>query len=365
MIGMEWPWAGFISGGTDPSSGLWLVFLTGLSVGGLSCLAVQGGLLTATIMRREHQAFGTDAPAGVAGRLGAVVQFLAAKTVAYTLLGAALGFFGSKIPTAVQGWLLVAVGLFMLIVVLQMFDAHPVVRRFAFQPPKRVQRLIRAEAKRGSAAGPMILGAMTVLIPCGVTIAMEGLAMASESPVRGALIMLVYTLGTAPSFFVLGFVATKLSRGSSRLFRPVAALLVVAVAGSTILGGARLLGVTAGIGVDAGPAVQSTLLDDAERGSLQAATIHVTKDAYEPDVIRLQAGVPTRLSVVSDNNTGCTRAFTIPTLGIDIVLPVTGVKTLELPAIEAGQVVFTCGMGMFSGVLDVVAASQPGARSDS
>ncbi len=349
----------------DASSGLWLVFLTGLSVGGLSCLAVQGSLLTTTIMRREQQVLGSDEQYDIAGRLGPVVQFLAAKAVAYTILGAILGYFGSKIPSSVQGWLLIGVGFFMLIVVLQMYDVHPIFRRISFQPPKRVQRLIRAESKKGAVSGPAILGAMTVLIPCGVTIAMEGLAMASESPIRGALIMLVFTLGTAPLFLVLGFLATNLSRGSYRVFKPAAALLVVVVSGYTILGGTRLLGMTSGIGAGEGAVVRAAMVANGENEVVQEATINVTSSAYSPDVVRLQAGIPTRLSVVSEKNAGCTRAFTIPSLDVDIVLPVTGLEMLELPPVEPGRIVFTCGMGMFSGVLDVVAAVPAGDASDS
>lgn len=34
---------------------LWLIFLTGLTVGGLTCLAVQGSLLASTIAAREEE----------------------------------------------------------------------------------------------------------------------------------------------------------------------------------------------------------------------------------------------------------------------------------------------------------------------
>ena len=34
---------------------LWTIFITGLVTGGLSCLAVQGGLLAATIAQNEEE----------------------------------------------------------------------------------------------------------------------------------------------------------------------------------------------------------------------------------------------------------------------------------------------------------------------
>ena len=338
----------------DVSSSLGIVFLTGLSIGGLSCLAVQGGLLATAIMKREKLLHGSTALPGIGARLLPVAQFLVAKSIAYTALGAVLGFFGSKIPMRVQGWLLIAVGVFMIIVVLQMFDVHPFFRRFAFQPPKRVQRLIRSQAKRGGASGPVMLGAMTVLIPCGVTVAMEGLAMASESPLRGALIMLVFTLGTAPMFLLLGFVATNLSKGAYRIFQPVAALLVISVSLVTILGGMRLLGSTIGMGGSGSAATEASILGEPESATLQEASIQAETGAYTPNVVKLRSGIPTRLSLTTENNVGCTRAFTIPSLGIEKMLPATGSEVVELPPMDPGKVVFTCSMGMYSGVFDVV-----------
>ena len=34
---------------------LWIIFLTGLTTGGLACLAVQGGLLTSVIANQKEQ----------------------------------------------------------------------------------------------------------------------------------------------------------------------------------------------------------------------------------------------------------------------------------------------------------------------
>lgn len=34
---------------------LWVIFLTGLTVGGLTCLAVQGGLLASVIAAKESE----------------------------------------------------------------------------------------------------------------------------------------------------------------------------------------------------------------------------------------------------------------------------------------------------------------------
>ena len=63
-----------------------------------------------------------------------------------------------------------------------------------------------------------------------------------------------------------------------------------------------------------------------------------------------KAGVPFFLNVVTENTTSCARAFVIPALGVETILPRTGTVPIEIPAQEAGTVMrFTCSMGMYTG----------------
>ncbi|KKU86456.1 MAG: putative membrane protein [Candidatus Gottesmanbacteria bacterium GW2011_GWA2_47_9] len=55
---------------------LWIIFTTGLLAGGLTCMAVQGGLLATTIAG-EDKGDGGDRESK--GKIGAVLSFLAAK----------------------------------------------------------------------------------------------------------------------------------------------------------------------------------------------------------------------------------------------------------------------------------------------
>ena len=64
---------------------LWTVFLTGLFTGGLTCLAVQGGLLAATLSQK--QADNLTQKVKQAGSTLPILSFLTAKITAYTFLG--------------------------------------------------------------------------------------------------------------------------------------------------------------------------------------------------------------------------------------------------------------------------------------
>lgn len=344
----------------DPSTSLWLVAATGLTVGGVSCMAVQGGLLASTVAQRARRLAAIEPDGadpvrpreGAAARALPVFQFQAAKLAAYTALGAMLGAFGSRMSSRAQGVAMLAAAVFMVVVALQQYDAHPALRRLAYQPPRPVQRAIRAITRRGDALGPWLLGTATVLIPCGVTLAMEGLAVASRSPVRGAAIMGVFTLGTAPLFLALGLFASGLGAAAYRVFRPLATVALVAVAALTFAGGLRLVGVA--VAGAAGPAVEAEIEASAGAPTAQRVAIRAEEAAYVPDAVRVRAGIPTALVLVTDGTAGCTRAFTIPGLAIQSTLPASGETVVMLPPLEPGTVPFVCAMGMYGGTIEVV-----------
>lgn len=379
--------------GLTSSASLEVIFLTGLTAGGLSCLAVQGGLLATTV---AHQATQADAahPQG-SGHLTATVLFLGAKLVAYTLLGALLGSLGAVVslsPTA-RGWLQILIALLMIGVALQTFEVHPVFRRFLIQPPKAVQRYIRRLSKRGDAVTPLALGALTVFIPCGVTQAMALLAVSAGSPLQGALIMFAFVLGTSPLFFVLGLLTTRLTQAWQGAFRTLSAVAIVVMALSSAIGGVRLLGYTVGYPMSPAPsAAQATTNPVPEAGTsdappssegdsaasdtwiaqaegraptqagmavmgadgFQEITIAATDWGYEPTRLKVRAGTPTRLTLVTENNYSCARNFVIPDLQVDLILPETGKEKVEFLPERPGAIAFTCGMGMYQGVIEVV-----------
>src|SRR3990172_12822343 len=152
---------------------LWLVFVTGLTTGGFSCFAVQGGLLTSALATEEEMNVSRSLKAK------ALTFFLLSKVIAYTILGFIFGFFGASlnISPRFQGWLQIFIGLYILATATRLLNLHPVFRYFLIHPPKSILRLLRNRAQAKSVFTPVLLGASTVLIPCGVTQAMMLLAL--------------------------------------------------------------------------------------------------------------------------------------------------------------------------------------------
>ncbi|MBI5670080.1 MAG: sulfite exporter TauE/SafE family protein [Chloroflexi bacterium] len=354
---------------------LWVIFLTGLTTGGLTCLAIQGGLLATAMTApvaitvpsapkrksRSRKAKTSQPVTGVqvAQNLWPVVYFLAAKLVAYTLLGFLLGALGSvfQITPTLQGIMQLGVGLFMLATALNMFNVHPIFRYFVIQPPKALTRLVRNQAKSQSVFTPVFLGLMTVLIPCGTTQAMEVLAISTGSPLVGALILFAFVLGTSPTFLVLGFLATRLRGQFQKWFAVATAALILVLGMVSLNAGLNLLGSPLAPERILASVFQPGEWDAPTKAQIvdgvQELTINVSDWGYKPNYSIAESDKPLRLRMVTKDTYSCALAFTIPSMGYYRTLPITGEMVIDLPPQPEGYVFFTCSMGMYSGTIKI------------
>jgi plastocyanin domain-containing protein len=69
--------------------------------------------------------------------------------------------------------------------------------------------------------------------------------------------------------------------------------------------------------------------------------------------VTIYAGVRTHWTIQSTNAAGCASALVVPSLNIAKRLRV-GPNLIELPALKAGVLRYSCSMGMFSGAIRVV-----------
>ena len=76
--------------------------------------------------------------------------------------------------------------------------------------------------------------------------------------------------------------------------------------------------------------------------------MHVTTQGFEPNVLKLKKGVPVRWVIKGDNITGCTSKIIVPSLNISQPL-VSGDNIVEFTPQKAGEIPFSCWMGMVRG----------------
>jgi sulfite exporter TauE/SafE len=366
-----------------------IAFITGLTTGGLSCLAVQGGLLATSLARQIEQDMlalpksstsssrRTGRPASVshkqapeavrpnnASQAGSrtalpIALFLSAKVIAYTLLGFLLGALGSVLTlnATARAILLIAIGIFMIGNGLRMLNVHPIFRYFAIEPPKFITRYIRRTAKNSTdLVTPLFLGALTVLIPCGVTQAMMAVAIASGSAMQGAGLMLAFTLGTSPVFFLVAYLTTRLGARLEKLFMSFVAVVVLALGIFAIFTGLNLAGAPVPVAnwmqnLFAPPqAIQQVDTPSPAVEADTTLTMNAKNNGYFPHTLYAKAEEPVKLNVVTQNTRSCAVAFVIPDLNYETLLPTSGITPIDIPPQKTGTVMpFTCSMGMYSG----------------
>lgn len=326
-------------------------------------MAVQGGLLASAIAAREEE----DIRANLHHKhnIGPTVAFLITKFIAYVILGFVLGSFGSALSLSdgVRTVMQIAAALYMIVVALNLLNVHPIFRYAIIQPPRFLTKLVRNQSKSKDLFAPAFLGALTVFIPCGTTLAMEALVISSGSPILGAAIMGVFVLGTSPLFFGLGFLTTILGDTFRTKFLKIAGVGVLYL-GITSLNGALIL---AGSPINLQTiADNSPIQIDLSGGSVeqqngpqvadgvQEVNIQVLPNGYIPNYVQIKVGVPVKLNLSSTGRLGCASQFRIPSLGVVRNLGPNETVTVEFTPKEKGKIIGTCAMGMFYIVMEAV-----------
>lgn len=367
---------------------LFIIFLTGLTTGGLSCLAMQGGLLSSVIANQkdqEREDILEDKQQRKAKNKQQYLKslqshnfslssfdqldwlpvgmFLVAKLTSHVILGFLLGALGSAITLSLGIRLAFQIfaALFMFATAMNLLDVHPIFRYVVFQPPKFVQRMVRNSSKSKALFAPAILGLMTVFIPCGVTQAMEVLAINTGSPIQGALIMMAFVLGTSPLFAILGVATAKLSEGWYQKFTRFAAVVLIGMALYSVNGVLIVLNSPITLNKIVRPVTyffsderfESKLLAPIVDGQ-QQVTIQVLNHGYEPSYIKIKQGVPTLLTLQSQDTYSCALSFVLNEFGINTFLKATDSQSFTFTPTRTGRYTFTCSMGMYTGIIEVI-----------
>jgi sulfite exporter TauE/SafE len=351
-----------------------LAFITGLTTGGLSCLAVQGGLLASSLANQiEKDIQPSDKsrlprnkkPIPVqpnrSGMSTPILLFLGAKILAYTLLGLLLGSIGSmfQLSPAARAVLQFAIGIFMVGSALRMLNVHPIFRVFAIETPAFLRRRIRKTAASNvNYSTPILLGLLTVLIPCGITQAMMAAALSTADPATGAALMFAFTLGTSPVFFAVAYFATRLGEKLEKYFLRFAAVVVLLLGFFAIDTGLNLAGSPVSFtrlvnGFSAATPSTATILQENNPAVIQestALTIEIKNNGYEPNVLRAPAGVPVKIKLVSKDVFSCSLSIVIPALKYSVNMMPNDEVIIDIPAQAAGtHIPYACSMGMYTG----------------
>lgn len=352
----------------------WLIFLTGLTTGGITCAAMQGGLLASVIAGGKDRELSrgdvTTKPSTFDFLDWApVMAFLIAKLFSHVLLGAGLGLLGSVLELSLTVKLVgqTLAALFMLFAAGNLLELHPIFRYAVIRPPKFAHRLLKNTSRSQALFAPALLGFLTIFVPCGVTQAMELLAINTGSAVMGALVMGFFVLGTFPLFAVIGIMTAKFSEYWRRSFLRIAATALVVMSLSSLNGVLTVLDSPLAFH-RLGPTLVK-ILPPYEKSTSRAAaypnvkvvdgvqqlTIEIANEGYLPSLVQVKKDLPVELTLVTRGGIySCAAAFTFREFGINTFLGPTDTQTFTFTPTKKGRFTYACSMGMYRGVMEVI-----------
>ncbi len=335
---------------------LGMLFVVGLLTS-IHCVAMCGGINMSQCMPVQS---------GQGRRLLPSALYNLGRVISYTLVGGLAGALGSAVSFSgwARGIVAVASGVFMVVMGLSMMGL-PWFARIA----PRMPRFLRVKAgQAGRGRGPLVVGLLNGLMPCGPLQAMQLYALGTGSFLLGASAMFVFSLGTVPLMFGLGALSSVLSsRFTARMMKVSAALVLLL--GFVMVGrGLALSGVSVpDLGRPALEAQSTPQPPNSASGAASVQNVEASISSGGYPNITVTAGTPVRLNFKAAKGSlnGCNRTLVIPKFNKQVDLKV-GDNIVEFTPDQPGTIPYSCWMGMITGKITVVAdsdsnASAPGA----
>lgn len=340
------------------SISLWLVLGIGLTAGFSTCMAVVGGLVLG-ISARHSEKF---PDATTAQKFRPQIFFNIGRVFFYTVFGATIGLLGSAIRLSADwnGLFTVLIGLVMIALAIQISGIVPGFSSFFTLPTGIAKFLGIGKKKEYSHLYSFILGGLTFFLPCGFTQAMQLLAVSTGSPIKGAEIMGIFALGTAPGLLGVGGLTAILKNGKlSNFFYKFISILVLTMAIYNIQNGLNLVGYQPHHGTTKAPANPATPNPSLPTGNVQEfkATFsneNVSK-TIQPNRFVVKVGQPVKIEIYAkDDGTGCMGTIMIPGIvNTPKYFKKGETAILSFTPDETGTFNMTCAMGVTSGQIIV------------
>jgi len=336
----------------EQGMGYGLLFLIGILTS-IHCVAMCGGInLSQCVPKQAVPAAGKSKFANIRPS----ILYNTGRVLSYTIIGGVVGALGSVISFSgwAKGIVAIAAGLFMVVMGLNMLNIFPWLRRFNPRMPRIFARKVNAEKASGS-RGPLYIGLLNGLMPCGPLQAMQLFALSTGSPVKGALSMLFFSLGTVPLMFGLGALSSLLSKKFTTKMMQVSAVLVIILGMVMFQNGMGLSGISvpASLSGFMGSTNSVNAASAQVNNGVQLITTQLTSGNYEP--ITVQAGIPVKWTIHAAEGTvnGCNSKLLIPEYNVEKTLAV-GDNVIEFTPGKSGTIPYSCWMGMIRSQINVV-----------
>ena len=307
-------------------------------------MATSGALFLATIGKNETSE----------GKLIPALSFNLGRVLSYGAFGFAVGalgktlalnsFFGSALTLFVAVW--------MVLIGLDMAKVISLSSIFSFSFTKRLFLSLESRFIKNPKKTAFLLGAITYLLPCGFTQTVQVYALGLADPVKSALIMMIFALGTVPALMAVGFASSFTKKPWYPMLMKAMGVVVF------ILGVGYFTNFLALYGIDlnvknAFSANRNLDPNVTVENGIQVARMSVNSTGYLPNYFTVKKSMPVKWLINGENVFGCQGFLQAPKLAVVRVLQA-GENVIEFTPNEAGTISFSCSMGMFRGAFNVV-----------
>ncbi|MGD9486583.1 MAG: sulfite exporter TauE/SafE family protein [Calditrichaceae bacterium] len=222
-------------------------FLIGLLGSFSHCIGMCGGFIMAYSLKLPPLNLSSGSFRNRLNNLFPHLLYNSGRILTYTFLGEVFGLLGSTIGVVLairdfQGILQIFAGVVMLLMGL---DLAGILRGFSpesFPGFGYFRKLVDYLLNRLDRKNVFVLGIVLGFIPCGLVYSVGAAAAATGSVWKGALVMMVFGIGTMPALILIGLTANLFSaKLKHRMFR-LAALIVVLLGALTFLRGIDSMG---------------------------------------------------------------------------------------------------------------------------
>ncbi len=335
----------FIPGVTS-SMGYFALFIVGL-VTSLHCVAMCGGInLSQCIKSTDNNSSKST--------LKPSFLYNSGRVISYTLIGGLVGGLGAALSftEATKGLVVILSGMFMILMGLNLFGAFPWVSRLI---PRFPTILKNRKDVASSGRGPLVVGMLNGLMPCGPLQAMQLYALGTGSFIAGASSMLAFSLGTVPLMLGLGFFSSMMSSRFNKRMMQAGAVLVVFLGLAMLSRGFALSGINFPGSIQSAQAVNTTnesasIINETSSAAkvengVQLIDSEISSRGYP--VITVQNGIPVKWNLRADEGslTGCNSSIIIPEFNIQKDLS-PGDNIIEFTPTKTGTIPYSCWMGM-------------------
>ncbi len=328
----------------NQSMGYGILFFIGILTS-LHCVAMCGGINLSVCVRYKVAAGDSKFD-----KLKPSVLYNIGRVISYTIVGGIVGGIGSMVSFSgtAKGIVAILSGIFMVIMGINMLNIFPALRKLNPRMPKIFARKVY---ENSGSRGPLVVGLLNGLMPCGPLQAMQLYALGTGSAMAGALSMFLFSLGTVPLMFGFGAISSFLSSKFTHKMMKVSAVLVLILGIIMLNRGLSLSGFDPSVALGASSSVGGVAKIE---GNIQVVTTKLDSGRYSP--ITVQKGIPVKWTITADASdiNGCNNRINIPEYNIENVPLKAGENVIEFIPDKEGKFVYSCWMGMIRSNIKVV-----------